>query len=346
MRTFPFLQVDAFTTEPLAGNACAVVFDEDARLDDATMQAVAREMNLSETSFVRRPTPGSGADFAARYFTPGAEIPLAGHPTVATLFALVETGRLRLVERSTRTRLELKAGVIRVDVEAGDERGTGGVREVAMWQPAPQFLRTFPAAEALAAFGLRETDGLPLAAGGIPAAQVVSTGTPQLMVPVRDREALRRARMDVGRLEQLRQGGDFREVEDAASRAKFALGDAITGTAPVALELRARERPSFFSAHLFCLEGATPAGQTFARHFAPGPNEFEDPFTGSATGGMGAFLWRYGLIETPTFTAEQGHWMGRPGQASVGVIGPREAIANVRVAGPAVTVLRGELVLP
>ena len=69
----------------------------------------------------------------------------------------------------------------------------------------------------------------------------------------------------------------------------------------------------------------------------------EDPFTGSATGGMAAYLWHYGLIEKPTFIAEQGHWMNRPGQAQVEVIGTRDDIQTVKVGGPAVTVIKGEL---
>jgi trans-2,3-dihydro-3-hydroxyanthranilate isomerase len=60
---------------------------------------------------------------------------------------------------------------------------------------------------------------------------------------------------------------------------------------------------------------------------------------------MGAYLWRYGLIDQPTFVAEQGHWMHRPGQATVEVIGPRKNITTVKVGGSAVTVLRGELIL-
>ena len=60
---------------------------------------------------------------------------------------------------------------------------------------------------------------------------------------------------------------------------------------------------------------------------------------------MAAYLWHYGLIEQPTFIAEQGHWMQRPGQASVEVIGPRDKIETVKVGGSAVTVLRGELSL-
>ena len=104
-----------------------------------------------------------------------------------------------------------------------------------------------------------------------------------------------------------------------------------------------REASGFFSVHLFCRQGATPTGHTFARHFASPPDVFEDPFTGSATGGMGAYLWRYGLIDTPTFVAEQGHWMHRPGQATVEVVGPREDIETVKVGGAAATIVRGEL---
>ncbi len=310
MPTFPFLQVDAFTAEPLTGNACAVVFDEDERLDEATMLAVARENNLSETAFVRRPRL-PGADFAARYWTPSAEIPLAGHPTVATLFALVETGRLVLRQPVSRVGLELPVGVIRVDVAAGE--GGRGVREVAMFQPAPRFGRVFPVEEALAAFGLVPADALP----GAPPPQVVSTGTPQLMIPLREHDALRHARLDV----------------DRYARLNLAAG--------------AGKPPAFFSVHLFCVEGATPAGDTFARHFAGPPNNgFEDPFTGSATGGMAAFLWHHGLLDSPVFTAEQGHWMARPGRASVEVLGPPEAMTGVRVAGAAVATLRGDLLLP
>jgi trans-2,3-dihydro-3-hydroxyanthranilate isomerase len=72
---------------------------------------------------------------------------------------------------------------------------------------------------------------------------------------------------------------------------------------------------------------------------------FEDPFTGSATGGMAAYLWHYGLIDEPTFIAEQGHWLHRPGQATVEVVGPRDDIETVKVGGGAVVVLRGELIV-
>jgi len=76
------------------------------------------------------------------------------------------------------------------------------------------------------------------------------------------------------------------------------------------------------------------------------PDIPEDLFTGSATGGMAAYAWHYGLINKPTFIAEQGHWLDRPGKAWVEVVGPRNDITAVKVGGQAVTVLRGELLLP
>lgn len=296
MPKFPFMQVDAFTDTPLGGNPCAIVFEADS-LDDAARLAIAREMNLSETAFVIRSTV---ADFGVRYFTPAEEIPLAGHPTIATVFALAESGRLPLKGDLTTISLELKIGPIQVDVEAVD----GKPARVVMTQLAPRYLATYDAEAIMPVFGLTADDALP----GFPL-QTVSTGTPQLMIPVKNVDVLRRIQLDIPAYTALRAAGDF------------------------------------FSTHLFCMGGLTAAGDTFARHFVTPPDLIEDPFTGSATGGMGAYVWHYGLISKPRFTAEQGHWMNRPGQAAVEVLGPADAITGVRVGGGAATILRGELIL-
>ncbi len=295
--THRFLQVDAFSVRPFEGNACAVILDADD-LADETMQLIAREMNLSETAFV---VSTDRADIGARYFTPAEEIPMAGHPTVATLHALVEEGHVDLATDAGASRsvtLELPAGVIPVELT----RTPTSVR-VAMSQLAPEFSDVHDPAVVGPAFGLEPSDFHP----DVPI-QTVSTGTPQLMMAVRGHEELRRARLDPERYVSLRRDAGF------------------------------------FSPHLFAVRGATDRGDTFARHFGTPPDTPEDPFTGSATGGMAAFLWRYGLIDRPRFIAEQGHWMGRPGSAIVEVVGPPGAIETVRVAGEAVTVLRGELV--
>jgi trans-2,3-dihydro-3-hydroxyanthranilate isomerase len=296
MAVYPFMQVDAFTTRPLGGNPCAILFDTDA-MSAETMQAIAREMNLSETAFVRQ---SAVADVGARYFTPAEEIPMAGHPTIATIFALVETGRLALTGERTAVSLELPVGPIPVEIFTAG----GAVQRIVMAQKLPQFMQTYNPADILPVFGLQAEDALP----GVPV-QTVSTGTPQLMIPLRSLNALRRAQLNIAAYNRLRAAADF------------------------------------FSPHLFCVEGVTPAGQTFARHFGTPPDTLEDPFTGSATGGMAAYLWYYGLLAQPNFVAEQGHWLGRPGQATVEVVGPPTAIQTVKVGGSAVTVMRGEFVL-
>jgi trans-2,3-dihydro-3-hydroxyanthranilate isomerase len=295
MPTYSLYQVDAFTTQPLSGNPCAVVFDCSDLTDDV-MLAIAKEMNLSETSFVWRM---DDERFRARYFTPAEEIPLAGHPTIATIYGLIDSGRLKLDDDYFKLPLVLRDGPVEVEIFAKANK----VERVVMSQRKPQFLSTYHPADILPAFGLDESDLLPNAI-----IQTVSTGTPQLMIPIKDLDSLRKASLDLEKYAALRNASDF------------------------------------FSPHLFCLQGIEH-GTTFARDFGLPPDTLEDPFTGSATGGMAAYLWHYGLIESPTFIAEQGHWMSRPGQGYVEVIGPREDIQTVKVGGAAVTVFKGELTI-
>jgi len=89
-RTVRFKQVDVFTAVPFKGNPLAVVFDADD-LDDAQMQAIARWTNLSETTFLVKPTEPA-ADYRVRIFTTHGELPFAGHPTLGTAHALCESG--------------------------------------------------------------------------------------------------------------------------------------------------------------------------------------------------------------------------------------------------------------
>ena len=92
--------------------------------------------------------------------------------------------------------------------------------------------------------------------------------------------------------------------------------------------------------------GATEGGDTFSRLLLAPPSPPEDPFTGSATGAMAAYLWRNALISSPSFVAEQGHGLGRPGQAQVTVLGPREDITGVVVAGQGYVLMSGTADLP
>lgn len=295
MAKYKFLQIDAFTNVPFGGNPCAVLFNTD-RMPESQMLAIAKEMNLSETSFL---FTSKRADFGARYFTPAEEIPLAGHPTIATIFALINQGDITLDKAYQKVTLELKAGIIPIEIHAKGNQ----LDKIVMSQKKPEFLSIHPKEKIAQIFNLNVADIL----SDVPI-QTVSTGTPQLLIPVQRKEALKKVNMDLQRYLSYRQKSDF------------------------------------FSAHLFCLEGATEQGDTFARHFAAFPGHaFEDPFTGSATGAMAAYLWSHGLLDRSHFTAEQGHWMDRPGSSEVEIIGPRENVKTVKVAGQAVLVIRGEL---
>lgn len=286
--------VDAFTTRPFTGNPCGVITRADG-LSDMQMQAIARELNLSETAFV---FPSLTADFRVRFFTPTKEIPLAGHPTIATMHALVEEGRIPLREGRARVVQELSIGVLPVDIE---RRQDGTVR-VVMTQNRPEFGRRLDRTVYAQALGISPDDILP----DVPV-QVVSTGTPQAMVPVRSLEVLKRLRPDWQHLSDLEEVGHY------------------------------------FSTHVFTLDTFEPGHRAHARHFAASAGVPEDPVTGSAIGAMAAYLWKYGLVREPRYVVEQGHIIGRPGLAEVEVEAEGGEPTKVRVAGTAVTVLRGTI---
>src|SRR3954468_3346366 len=127
MRQYRLIHVDVFTRTRFGGNQLAV-FPEAEGLSDDEMQAIAREMNFSESTFVLPPTDPT-ADARVRIFTPGRELPFAGHPVVGTAFVLArERGKSDL-------RLELKIGTLDVQADAGD--GTLGSAE--REQPLPTF---------------------------------------------------------------------------------------------------------------------------------------------------------------------------------------------------------------
>ncbi|MEU7884932.1 PhzF family phenazine biosynthesis protein [Microbispora bryophytorum] len=137
----PYVVVDAFTDTPLQGNPVAVFFEAED-LSDERMQRIAREMNLSEVTFVL--PPRQGGDVRIRIFTPVNELPFAGHPLLGTAVALGE-GR-----RTDRLRLETAMGVIAFDLE----RVNGRVVAAEMEQPVPTWAEFDRAEELLAALGL------------------------------------------------------------------------------------------------------------------------------------------------------------------------------------------------
>lgn len=187
MRAYRYHRVDVFTDRPFGGNPLAV-FPTCARLSDQEMQALAREMNLSETVFVQE-ARDKGAAARLRIFTIDRELPLAGHPVVGAVFALAATGVVPVQEGRNEAVFELGAGPTRVEI---DVQG-GKIASVSMTQRPPQF---GPAIDDLPL--LAKALSLPPEAvdiGAIPA-RVVDTGIPWLLIPVRDQKALRAVRAD------------------------------------------------------------------------------------------------------------------------------------------------------
>lgn len=287
-----FMWVDAFTEVRYGGNPCAVVFDaDDIGVEDRI--AFTRETGLVECAFIQS---SNVADFGARYYMPTGEILMAGHPTVATVTAMVEAGMIDLTTGSVGFTLEVGAGVINVSLEQRDDRPP----LVTMTQLRPEFGRTYDPAAISALYGLDPQDII-----GTP--QTVSTGSPFCITRVKNIQTLRMAKLDVVGLATMKQS------EDA----------------------------DFMEPFLCVTEGFDDDGDTFGRLLLPPPFPPEDPFTGSATGCMAAYLFANGAIGG-TFVAEQGHDLGRPGRAEVEVLGEPDSITGVKVGGSGVLVMQGE----
>ena len=259
--------------------------------------ALVRETSLAECAYV---VGSEIADFGARYYLADKEIPMAGHPTIAAVASLIDRGLVDLSGGHASFTLEVGAGVLPIEVIAGETGPT-----ITMTQMAPEFGPALEPAEIAGIYGLRPDDVV-----GKP--QIVSTGTPFCVTVLKTKTALRRAVMDIEKLATFR---------------------AATGTT----------RADLMEPFLVTLGGETAAGDTFSRLLLAPPSLPEDPFTGSATGCMAAYLWAQGLIDGPRLVAEQGHWIGRPGQAQVEVLGPRDDISGVKVSGTGYVLMSGQL---
>jgi trans-2,3-dihydro-3-hydroxyanthranilate isomerase len=169
-------QVDVFTDRPLTGNPLAVFLDGRG-LDSDKMQAIAKEMNLSETTFVLPPIDPA-ANYKIRIFTPAKEIPFAGHPSIGTAHALIEDGRIALTEKTTTVRQEVGIGVLPIEIETVSSTK----RNITMTQGKPRLGQILEDVQSVA-------NGLGIHADNITSTnlpvQVSSTGADQIMIPIR-----------------------------------------------------------------------------------------------------------------------------------------------------------------
>jgi trans-2,3-dihydro-3-hydroxyanthranilate isomerase len=297
-RRYRLRWVDVFTDRALAGNPLAVVLQAEG-LSTVQMQAIARETNLSETTFVLPPEKREHAA-KVRIFTPHAELPFAGHPTVGTGWVLLDEG---LVGSDTLS-FTLEEGVGPIPV-----RVARGAKTTVLWMSHPpvKFGDVIEERKDIAAaLGLTVGDLQP----EVPI-QIVTTGAPFLYVALKDAAAVDRA---------------------------VSSGESLTGV------LDRHGLPQVF------LFAATGGNRLYSRMFGPHSltRIVEDPATGSASGPLGAFAVRYGLIPRAVevlIVSEQGTKMGRRSFIQIKLAYSTDANIpdRIEVGGSVVPVMTAEL---
>src|SRR5262245_28975328 len=304
-RNYEFTQVDVFTQTPLAGNPLAI-FPDAHGVTDTEMQALAREMNLSETTFILRRDAAteSREGKKVRIFTVETELPFAGHPTLGTSLYLYASESNQ--KKPTEITLDLKAGKIPVrftanSENAGRERVDGQVFGE-MRQREPEFGTPLSRDDVARVIGIA-VDEIPLEWP----IQPVSTGLTFTIVPFRNRQTL--------------------------SDLKFSYIQAA--------EFLKKSGANFF--YFLCPERSEGRLAARARMFFYGG---EDPATGSAAGCAASWMVQHGVAKNDEqVVIRQGAECRRPSEMHVRATREGERVTNVRVGGYAVEILRGTVVL-
>lgn len=298
-----FHTLDVFTENRHEGNPLAVVLDSDG-LSDVEMQTIAREFNLPETVFVFPPDDQLNAA-RIRIFTPGTELPFAGHPTVGTAVLLAELRAGEMLGGAGVTIvLEEKVGPVRVDVSRKPGRAARAVFSLPV---LPKMLDyQFDPLVVAAAVGLDPAE-IGFGAHGIAA---WSAGVPFAMVPVRSLEAIGRA--------------------GVADPRAWAQAFGVTGKG---------------AAYLYTRETVHPAHHVHARMFSPAMGIPEDPATGSAVAAFAGVAATCELPEDGLhqLVIEQGFEMGRPSLIALDLDIQHGALVAAAIGGSAVRMSQGEL---
>lgn len=301
---YRFATADVFTDRPFGGNQLAVLPDATG-LDAAQMQVIAREFSYSESVFVFPPANPAHTR-RLRIFTPGEEVPFAGHPTVGAAFVLASLGAIPLSGAETRIVFEEGVGPVPVLIRAAHGKPVFSQLSVAK---LPEVGPPAPSRNVLAEIlALQPHDLL----GGQTAAQGVSCGLPFLIVPLRDRETVSRARI---RHERFLETVAHYWAPNVMVFSRDAVGEGV--------DVHAR---------VFVPELAVP----------------EDPATGSAAAALGGYLaaresWADG---TRRWIIEQGIEMGRPSRIEVEADKSGGNVSAVRVGGASVMISEGSIFVP
>ena len=300
----PFAQIDVFTDTPGYGNPVAVVLDGSG-LDDAAMQRFARWTNLSETTFVLPPTEPA-ADYALRIFTPGGELPFAGHPTLGSAQAWLDAGGVP--QRAGEVVQECGVGRVRVRRQAVDGR-----ERLAF--AAPPSTRSDPSPVVLA----QVAQALGVPAAQVQRAQRLDNGPVWLTLQLDSADTVLALEPDHARLAALGQK----------------VGVIGVYPAPSAIELVSRS-----SREARAFGAPPPAPLIEVRAFAAPIGVPEDPVTGSLNASLAQWLIEAGELP-PRYVAAQGTALGRAGRVHV----ERDAEGQVWIGGDCVGVIQGQVTL-
>jgi PhzF family phenazine biosynthesis protein len=302
----PFAQVDVFTAVPYLGNPLAVVLDGTG-LSDAAMQHFAHWTNLSETTFVLPPTPeaaAQGADYQVRIFTPGAELPFAGHPTLGSCHAWLEAGN---TPRTPGVIVQqCAAGLVRLQQQG--HRLAFGAPPLKRSDPSPTLL-----AQVAAALGLK--------AQQIIAVQHLDNGPHWLGLLLDSQQTVLQLTPDSHALKGLVPGVGVAAVEAGPK-------------APALIARSNREARAYGSATASAGTDAEPTVEV--RFFAADIGVAEDPVTGSFNASLAQWLIADGYTPN-SYVAAQGTCVGRAGRVYIS----QDATGQVWVGGDAVTCVSG-----
>lgn len=184
-----YFLLDVFTSQPFGGNPLAVFPDAEG-VPASAMQAIANELNLSETTFIQK-RRSAGSDCTVRIFTPRQELPVAGHPTIGTAYAVLKH---RLLEPANSDRLVFDEGIGAISVEF--ERRESGPAGLWMHLPVPEFREVLEKKTVARLLSLGERE----ISADYPV-QVVSSGLPVVLVPLNSLDSVRNASVRAERLE-------------------------------------------------------------------------------------------------------------------------------------------------
>ena len=321
MQQRPFKQVDVFTALPYLGNPLAVVLDGTG-LSTEAMQHFARWTNLSETSFLLPPTPeaaAQGADYQVRIFTPGYEMPFAGHPTLGSCHAWLEAGGVP--QQAGMVVQQCKVGLVQISQAQGRPAFA-----------APSLRRTDAAPELVQALA----DALGLPNRHILAGQHLSNGPSHFGLLIDDLSVLLGLNPDTARLCEVLTGAGITGVGLAVVQADVPPTDLIGRSN--------REARAFVGSGSAATSNTTDATEQPAVEvrffFDHGKGVGEDPVTGSFNASLAQWLIAAGHAPTH-YTAAQGTCLGVQGRVHI----HQDPLGQVWVGGDAVTCVNGSVLL-